>query len=107
MRQQTMFSIKKEDDDICARKHGGAETSIEADKTVKKEKDREQVYGLIYHAGRFGHTLDELCIMLHRAPNQLSGRLTELRVAGRIVISDESRLTRTHCWARVYRASGN
>lgn len=103
MRQQVMFSIKKEEDDICSRKHGGAETSVEADKTVRKEKDREQVYGLIYHAGRFGHTLDELCIMLNRAPNQLSGRLTELRMAGRIIISDEKRMTRNNCYARVYK----
>jgi len=105
MRQQTMFNIKEREKDICARKHGHAETSVEADKKVSKTKDRELIYGYIYHAGRFGHTLDELSIMLHRNPNSISGRLTELRMAGRILISDERRMTRTGCRARVYKTS--
>lgn len=91
--------------DICASRHGWSETSIEADQKVAKTKDRELIYGYIDHAGRFGHTLDELSIMLHRNPNSISGRLTELRIAGRIIISDERRVTRTGCRARVYKTS--
>lgn len=95
------YSIK---DDVCRNRHGGAETSIRANKNVRKSKDRELIYGYIKMAGRFGHTCDELAIMLNRTPNAISGRLTELRIAGRIIISDERRLTRTHSHARVYLA---
>lgn len=102
MRQLSMLSIKKQELDICARKHGGAETSVEADKAVRKEKDRELIYGYIAAAKSYGHTLDELSILLDRPPNAISGRLTELRVAGRIVISDLTRKTRTGSKARVY-----
>ncbi len=98
-------SIKEPNDDICRNRHRGAETSVAADKKVQKTKDRELIYGYIFHAGRFGHTLDELSILLHRNPNALSGRLTELRMAGRIIISDERRMTRAGCMARVYKTS--
>ncbi len=101
MNQDLQSSIKEPD--VCANRHGGADTSILADTKVQKTKDRELVYGYIYHAGRFGHTLDELSIMLHRNPNAISGRLTELRIKGRIYISDERRLTRSGASARVYK----
>lgn len=103
MNQESQLSIKEPD--ICTSRHRGADTSIQADKKVRKTKDQELVYGYIYHAGRFGHTLDELSIMLHRNPNALSGRLTELRIKGRIYISDERRLTRSGVSARVYKAT--
>lgn len=100
-------SIKlKELNDVCAGRHGLADTSVEANKKVQKTKDQELIYGYIYSAGKFGHTLDELSIMLHRNPNALSGRLTELVRAGRIVVSEERRLTRAGCKARVYRVQG-
>lgn len=97
-------SIKlKELNDVCAGKHGLADTSVEANRKVQKTKDQELIYGYIYHAGRFGHTLDELSIMLLRPPNALSGRLTELVRAGKIVVSEERRTTRTGSRARVYK----
>lgn len=102
MRQLSAFSIKKQEPDICARKHQGAETSVEADKAVRKERDRELIYGYIKTARHFGHTLDELSVILDRPPNAISGRLTELRLAGRIVISDVTRKTRAGVSARVY-----
>lgn len=102
LQSESLASIKEPD--ICKNRHGGAETSVLADKKVQKTKDRELIYGYIYHAGRFGHTLDELSIMLHRNPNALSGRLTELVRAGRIIVSEERRLTRAGCKARVYKA---
>ena len=104
--QLNLDSIKLQElNDICAGRHGLADTSVEANKKVQKTKDQELVYGYIYHAGRFGHTLDELSIMLQRNPNALSGRLTELCRAGKIIISDERRVTRTGCRARVYKTS--
>lgn len=102
MDHDSLFSIKELD--ICKNRHQGAETSILADKKVQKSKDRELIYGYIKMAGKFGHTLDELSIMLHRNPNAISGRLTELRMKGRIVTSDQTRLTRTGSKARVYLA---
>lgn len=102
MRQLSMLSIKKQEQDICAGRHGGAETSVEANKAVRKEKDRELIYGYIQEARHYGHTLDELSVLLDRPPNAISGRLTELRVAGMICISDLTRKTRTGSRARVY-----
>lgn len=102
MQQTSMFSIKKREADICRRKHGGAETSVDADKHVQKTRDRELIYDYIRAAGQYGYTLDELSVMLDRPPNRISGRVTELRVAGRIVTSDQTRLTRSGCKARVY-----
>jgi hypothetical protein len=105
MEQPALFPIAQREPDICKNRHQGAETSVEADKKVQKSKDRELIYSYIKMAGRFGHTLDELSIMLHRTPNAISGRLTELRVKGRIVTSDQTRLTRTNSKARVYIAA--
>lgn len=99
---QNHLSTSSIKEDICYNRHGGAETSIEANKRVRKERDRELIYGYIKSAGSFGHTLDELCVLLQRTPNQISGRLTELRVKGRILTSDRTRPTRAGVQARVY-----
>ena len=96
--------IKNKEEDVCASRHGGAETSVQADGAVKKERDRQLIYGYIKEAGSYGHTLDELSVLLDRAPNRLSGRLTELRMRGKIVATGLTRKTRTGCKARVYRA---
>lgn len=88
--------------DICEGRHGGAETSVEAHPHVSKEYDRQIIGRRIDLAGRYGMTLDELCIVLGRTPNAISGRLTELRIMGLIHISDKKRRTRTGAMARVY-----
>ena len=102
MKQTALFGITKPEPDICRRKHGGASTSRSADLTVAKAKDRDLILGYIRAAGLYGHTLDELSILLDRPVNRISGRLTELRTRGQIVISDRVRKTRTGCQARVY-----
>jgi hypothetical protein len=89
-------------EDICFNRHGGAETSMLADRRVRKSKDRALVYGYVKAAGSYGHTLDELSILLDRPCNCISGRLTELRKSGEIVTSDFTRFTRTRSRARVY-----
>ncbi len=91
-------------EDICANRHGGAETSVAANKTVDKETDRLKILGLIKQYPIFGYTLDELSMKMGRSPNQLSGRLTELRMRGLIWIS-HTRKTRTGRRARVYLAT--
>lgn len=102
MRQCSMFSIKKQEPGICAGQHGVDETSVEANKTVRKERDRELIYGYIKAARHYGHTLDELSILLDRPPNAISGRLTELQSQGKIVHTGRKRQTRSGCVARVY-----
>ena len=103
--QTTLFHIRKREPDLCRRKHGGAETSVAADKRVEKAKDRELIYGYIKAAGAYGRTLDEISVLLDRPCNTISGRFTELRKAGRILTSDQVRLTRMQCKARVYVAA--
>lgn len=92
----------KESADICASRHGGVETSVAADKKVQKEADRELIYGYIVASRHYGHTLDELSVLLNRPPNAISGRLTELCYQRKIIYSGRKRLTRSGCLARVY-----
>ena len=94
-------SIKNELD-VCASRHGGVETSVAADKKVQKETDRLLIYNYIVASRHYGHTLDELSILLHRPPNSISGRLTELSYQRKIIYSDRKRRTRSGCLARVY-----
>ena len=102
MDQSSMSSIKKQEPDICRNRHGGVETSVEADKAVRKERDRELIYGYIKTARHYGQTLDELSVLLDRPPNALSGRITELKAQGKIVYTGRKRQTRSGCLARVY-----
>ena len=101
MNQFSESSIKNEPD-VCASRHGGAETSVAADKKVKKEADRQLIYDYIVASKHYGHTLDELSILLHRPPNSISGRLTELSYQRKIIYSGRKRRTRSGCLARVY-----
>lgn len=104
MNQPTLFSQQSvaRDPDICINRHGGSTTSTLAHQRVALEKDRALVYGYIKAAGRFGMTLDELSIVLDRAPNRISGRFSELKKRGEIVATEQRRKTRTGSWAQVY-----
>ena len=73
---------------------------------VHKQRDRDEVLGLIRQAGPLGATLDEIAVRLGVGCNRVSGRLTELRKAGAIQDSGERRKTRTGSWARVYLEAG-
>lgn len=48
---------------------------------------RQRCYDFIESQGSYGATLAELCTCLNKLPHQLSGRLTELRAQGRIVLN--------------------
>ena len=74
--------------DICENRHGGNENSATANPKVCKAQDREAVFALVerYHNGS-GITLKEACTIMQRLPNQISGRFSELRAAGRIRVS--------------------
>lgn len=71
-------------DDICANKHGGAETSKLANRKATKERDRETVLTLIRRHGGRGITLHEVGDLMGKPANTISGRFTELRANGKI-----------------------
>ncbi len=70
--------------DACAGKHGGADTSSVAHARVLPGKRR--AYQVILEAirarGARGCTLHELCDLLGKLPNCLSGRLSEMKALG-------------------------
>lgn len=90
--------------DICQNRHRGNPLSVKAFETVRDRLSQAQarVYVAIKNAGERGATNSELCVVLGLTPNQVSPRLTELYVAGRI---DKigTRLTRSRCSAAVWR----
>jgi hypothetical protein len=104
MEQLSLSNIKLSpvERDICARKHGGVDTSVAADKRVQKERDRNLILAYIKAARDYGITLDEMCIQLERKPNEISGRFSELRNQEQIVATSRRRLTRTGATARVW-----
>ena len=92
--------------DICARKHGGNEQSKAAFACVKDHlsKSQERVFRIIknecdiYHEGL---TVNDLSHLLDTTPNAISGRITELRIMGRIE-KRGTRKTRSGCSAAVW-----
>jgi hypothetical protein len=91
--------------DICRNRHGGVETSVLADRRVQKSQDRQLVLGYITAARTFGHTLDEISILIDRPCNCISGRFTELCKANLIIKTATKRKTRTGALAAVYIAT--
>jgi hypothetical protein len=93
--------------DLCRRKHGGDPASIAAHRRTNKEDRYTAILDHLAKAALHGLTLDELSVKLHVHPNQISGRLTELRIPppeglGRIKRNGEKRQTSTGAWAWVY-----
>jgi hypothetical protein len=103
MSQESLFSRQSvtREPDICINRHQRSDTSMLADKRVNKSRDRELVYGYIKGAGSFGMTVDELSIVLDRAPNRISGRVSELKRSNRVIATELTRKTRTGSWAHV------
>ena len=107
MNQLAMFEQPKpfhwrKKPDICARKHGGNPQSTLANQRGDHPTDRQRVYELIQVAGPTGRTLDEVAAILGVAPNRISGRVTQLKVAGKIKSLGTTRLTRTGSQAAIY-----
>lgn len=71
-------------------------TSAAAHEGIRQHKPglRAQVLSIIRMRGPRGATLDELCQVLGKPPNSLSGRLTELAARGQIADSGKRRPTR-------------
>jgi len=96
--------------DVCAARHGGADTSVQAAASVGKEVralERGVVLDIIRRAGTFGLTLDELAGEMKKFPNAVSGRVTELRAMGKIFDTGRRRPTASGRSARVYRVTND
>ena len=91
--------------DICARKHGGNPESQGAFQAIKDRLTGMQlvVLGLIQRSGEHGMTCDEISKELGRGENVYSGRITELKIAGKITKCGR-RPTRSGCTASVWKA---
>lgn len=92
------------DFDPCARKHGGDRESKAAFKRVDTAGDRRLVLDTI-RSFRSGATLDQVSQALGRTPNQVSGRITELKAMGLIVAPGATRPTRSGASAKIYVAT--
>ena len=73
--------------DITANRHRGAATSVDAHCRITAElpERRRQVLEWIRSRGVLGATVHEVAAHFGVSPNVVSGRLTELRVAGLIL----------------------
>lgn len=65
--------------------------------------DRTTVLQLLVQAPR---TLDELCALMKKPANALTGRLKELKDAGLVVKTEAKRKTRSNVNARIWSATG-
>lgn len=72
------------DRDICANRHGGAETSREAHERVRPHKREvyERILAIVRERG--SATVHELSEALATYPSSISGRLSELKILGRL-----------------------
>lgn len=92
--------------DICERKHGGAETSAEANARIAPHKAaaRAEILDAI-RAAADGMTLDELAERFGKASHKISGRVTELLKLELIVVAGK-RKNAGGSTVRVYRSAG-
>lgn len=90
--------------DLCAGKHGGAETSAEAYATTPKETREAQTAKILWlmKSRPNGTTCDEAELILGLSHQTCSARITELCAKESIRYGDERRTTRAGKMARVY-----
>ena len=92
-----LFSV-----DVCERKHGGADTSIEAFQNSLPARQRDSIRVLeVFRSDVFrnGATLKDVCECLEKEKNEVSGRISELLKMNKIIPTGEKRDA-----CRVYRA---
>lgn len=95
-------------DDITAGRHRGSPESEEAHERLRPSKAYLQaaVLDSLRRRGLYGATTEEIASELGLRVNSVSGRMTELRVAGLAVKTDRHRLTLSGCQAAVIVATG-
>lgn len=89
--------------DITARKHGGNPESAAAHRKIAESKaeSRNRVLAFAVSRGALGITTDEVAEHFNVPPNAVSGRISELKVLGKLIPTDRRRPTRSGCSARV------
>lgn len=75
--------------DVCERKHGGVETSVAANLRTNKAAGQKMI--LDYLKSHKDGTLREVCKANGKAPNEISGRFTDLKIAKAIRRTGERR----------------
>lgn len=91
--------------DICSNKHGGNSESVAAFEETSenyREAMRESIYGIALARGASGVTTDEVARIFSKPPNAVSGRLTDLKKAGRLIATNDCRKTQAGRSARVF-----
>lgn len=88
--------------DVCARKHGGNPESQEAFASIRDRLSQRQSVVLKYlrELGDYGATVDQIARNFDTNPNNISGRVTELKIKG-LVEKRGRRRTRSGCMASV------
>jgi hypothetical protein len=97
----------KELPDICANRHGGADTSEIANRMASKEgraRQRNAVLACIASQGDHGATSEEVETKLSMIHQSVAARISELSTMGSIWYGDVRRLTSSGRPARVYHA---
>ncbi len=90
--------------DITARRHKGNEQSTAAFNVIKDKISNEQLKILVLISGYpDGITVDEIAVRYQKTPNQVSGRVSELKRMGKIYKSG-TRKTRSGCSAAILKA---
>ena len=89
--------------DICENRHKGNAESNAAFKVVKAGLTLKQsvVLKFIAQCGEIGATTDEVAAHFNSMPNEISGRMSELKRDGKIRADGRRRLTRGGCMAAV------
>lgn len=105
--------------DICRRRHGGNQASEAAARGgyASRARQREWIYQLVRATGQVGMTTDEVAAAINALPaekranparvihpNDISGRMSELKAAGRLVRNEREprRPTRSGAMAEVW-----
>ena len=87
--------------DVCMRKHGGNKESTEAFEKIKNHLSHRQRIIFDRIQASDGLTVDQLSLAMDTTPNAISGRITELRMKGKIE-KHGTRATRSGCTAAVW-----
>ncbi len=85
------------DDQGIASRNENYHNKVEASASQR----RVAILGEIIRAGSYGCTLDELATLYDCPPNQISGRVSELKRLGLVVHTEQRRKTRTGSSASV------
>lgn len=95
--------------DATEARHRGAQESVAANRRLgpgRKARQRDRVHRAIREAGLDGLTCRELADLWACASNEISGRFTELKAAGRITrLTDPVGRPIRRAGAAVYRSS--